>query len=273
MANPEHLKILNRGVKAWNKWLKDKPYITPDLSDADFTRADLRKYDLIRTNLAGAKLFMARLTGVVLCESYFGRANLRRANLSRANLIKANFFDADIMKANLSKADLGSAQFLCANMRGVNLGAANLTGADLCTVNLALTEVSKEYQIKQAQLEGKIEEISKHIRSLIDKPSTINIINAPQAKYLAIDGSTLNVQKTSNYYAYELRKAIEQEPKDSKSFAKVAKDEALGILDGALKDIAKEQVKKAAKIIIEMGKDLGPIIAKTAAYAFFSNMC
>jgi len=27
-----------------------------------------------------------------------------------------------------------------------------------------------------------------------------------------------------------------------------------------------------AKEIIELGRDLGPIIAKTAAYAFFSNM-
>ncbi len=136
----------------------------------------------------------------------------------------------------------------------------------------ALAEVGKEYQIKQAQLEGKLEEISKHIRNLIDRPNTINIINAPQAKYLAIDGSTLNVEETSNYYAYELQKVIEQETEKSESFAKVAKKTALDIIGGAIKDIAKGQVKEAAKEIIKLGKDLGPIIAKTAAYGFFKSI-
>ena len=31
-------------------------------------------------------------------------------------------------------------------------------------------------------------------------------------------------------------------------------------------------MKEVAKEIIELGRDLGPIIAKTAAYAFFKNM-
>jgi len=31
-------------------------------------------------------------------------------------------------------------------------------------------------------------------------------------------------------------------------------------------------VKEVAKEIIELGRDLGPIIAKTAAYAFFKSM-
>jgi hypothetical protein len=136
----------------------------------------------------------------------------------------------------------------------------------------ALSEVSKEYEIKQAQLEGKIEEIYKHIEKLIDKPNTINIINAPQAKYLAIDGSTLNVKETSHYYAYELRKAIKQEPEESESFTKVAKKTALDIIGEVIKDIAKGQVKEAAKQIVKLGKDLGPIIVKTAAYKFFNNI-
>ncbi|MFA5252095.1 MAG: pentapeptide repeat-containing protein [Phycisphaerae bacterium] len=138
----------------------------------------------------------------------------------------------------------------------------------------ALVKVSEEYQIKHAQLEGKIEEINRHIRNLIDRPNTINIINAPQAKYLAIDGSTLNVQETSNYYAFELHKAIEQEPEESESFAKVAKKTALDIIGGVMKEIAKGQVKEAAKQIIELGKDLGPLFLKMApaAYMFFKSM-
>ncbi len=35
----------------------------------------------------------------------------------------------------------------------------------------------------------------------------------------------------------------------------------------------KRYCKGAAKLIIELGKDLGPIIVKTAAYGFFRNIC
>jgi hypothetical protein len=34
MANEEHLKILKRGVKQWNKWRLENAAITPDLSGA-----------------------------------------------------------------------------------------------------------------------------------------------------------------------------------------------------------------------------------------------
>jgi len=69
-----------------------------------------------------------------------------------------------------------------------------------------------------------------------------------------------------------LQKAIAKEPEESKSFAKVAKKKALDIIGGVIEDIAKGQVKEAGKQIIELAKDLGPIIAKTAAYAFFKSM-
>ena len=32
MANPEHVKILERGVDGWNRWRKENPGIQPDLS-------------------------------------------------------------------------------------------------------------------------------------------------------------------------------------------------------------------------------------------------
>jgi len=69
-----------------------------------------------------------------------------------------------------------------------------------------------------------------------------------------------------------LQKDITLEPEESKSFAKIAKKTALDIIGEAIKDSAKGQVKEAAKQIIELGKDLGPIIAKTAAYTFFRDM-
>jgi uncharacterized protein YjbI with pentapeptide repeats len=84
MTNPDHLKILQQGVDAWNAWMKGNPDITPDLYEADLSGADLSgailfKANLIRANLKGANLTRANLT----------RANLTRANLTRANLMNS----------------------------------------------------------------------------------------------------------------------------------------------------------------------------------------
>jgi hypothetical protein len=42
MANEEHLKILEEGVAAWNRWREAHPEISPDLSGANLIRANLR---------------------------------------------------------------------------------------------------------------------------------------------------------------------------------------------------------------------------------------
>ena len=62
-------------------------------------------------------------------------------------------------------------------------------------------------------------------------------------------------------------------PKTNPTFRKVAKKAgALDIITGAAKEFARGQVKEAVKQIYELGKDLGPVIVQTAAYAFFRNM-
>ena len=54
----------------------------------------------------------------------------------------------------------------------------------------------------------------------------------------------------------------------------MAKKTALDIVGEALRDITKGQVKEAAKQIVELGKDLGPLFVKMApiAYKFFQSM-
>jgi uncharacterized protein YjbI with pentapeptide repeats len=49
MANPEHLKILDQGVAAWNKWRVENSRIFPDLEGAD-----LRGMNLSGANLTPA---------------------------------------------------------------------------------------------------------------------------------------------------------------------------------------------------------------------------
>jgi hypothetical protein len=46
MANPKHMKIIKKGVPAWNKWRKKNEGIEPDFFRADLRETDLRRADL-----------------------------------------------------------------------------------------------------------------------------------------------------------------------------------------------------------------------------------
>ncbi len=121
MANMEHLEILKRGVKAWNKWREENRDIMPDLSEADLRGADLRGAILIRADLSRAILIRADLS----------RADLRGANLIGADLRGAILRGADLSEAILSRADLSRAILIGAILSRADLSRANLRGANL----------------------------------------------------------------------------------------------------------------------------------------------
>jgi len=102
-------------------------------------------------------------------------------------------------------------------------------------------------------------------------PKEVKLINAGPRSIVATDGSAINIDQHVEYIT-NLRDAVAALREDSPTFAKVAKNTALDIIGGVLKDIAKGEVKKAAGQIIELGKELGPLILDTAAHAFFRNI-
>jgi uncharacterized protein YjbI with pentapeptide repeats len=106
MANEVQLKILGRGVRAWNEWRRANVEVSPDLSGANLSDADL----------SGANL---------------SDANLRETKLEHAHLSGANFIGADLLMAHLSWADLRRSILTRANLDGAFLNGARLNGADL----------------------------------------------------------------------------------------------------------------------------------------------
>lgn len=80
MANAEHLSILKKGVKAWNKWRDCRPTPMPDLE-----AADLGGRNLSYAHLQGAKLYGADLSLAELHSTDFTGADLRS--------VKFEFFD------------------------------------------------------------------------------------------------------------------------------------------------------------------------------------
>jgi uncharacterized protein YjbI with pentapeptide repeats len=124
MANPEHLKILKRGVEQWNRWRKENPDITPDLSMVNlcgemFIGADLRWADLSEADLSQANLSEADLS----------EADLRWADLGGADLGGVVLGEANLSEADLRKADLRRSELHRANLSGAHLSEADLTGA------------------------------------------------------------------------------------------------------------------------------------------------
>jgi uncharacterized protein YjbI with pentapeptide repeats len=115
MADPDHVKMLQQGVDAWNAW-RMQHRGTPDLSGANLGEA----------NLIGAGLY---------------GANISEATLTEATLTEADLYGADLRGADLRGADLRRAAFNWANLRGADLrGAvlthASLTDADISNANL-----------------------------------------------------------------------------------------------------------------------------------------
>jgi len=443
MANPEHLKILKQGVKAWNRWRNSKKGSYPDLSEADLSGLNLEGIDLNTSDLGGSSV-----ERTILSNADFGYSNLRNANLigskldrailadvklNEADLTEASLEDADLCDADLTDAKLVKTNLRRARLEGVTLCRANLSGASLFQANLkfsdlalgdltdidlrwvdcvlvnfekatlrnadlrfcnlvqsnltgtiltgaklygtardnwnitdveckyvywdeegkqrspkdrdlepgeferlyaalptieyifengmtpidplimdrvvqairekkpefdikidsinarglapsikftvqhenqkepALAEITKVYEVKLKQLESERDRYYQLLARALDAPKQVKLITAGPGAIVATDGSTINIQQHIQN-ALELQRAIADEPEESKSFAKVAKKTALDIIGEVIKDIAKGQVKEAAKEIIKLGKDLGPIIVKTAAYAFFRSM-
>ncbi len=81
MANQNLLKLLRDGVSAWNDWRANNPFVSLDLSEADFQRAMLKGADLSFAN--------------------FERSNLWQVDFSKANLSGAALGYADLTEATL----------------------------------------------------------------------------------------------------------------------------------------------------------------------------
>jgi uncharacterized protein YjbI with pentapeptide repeats len=127
MANQQHLKVLKRGLIAWNKWRKANPEVTPDLTDASLERIDLGGRSVLTSARSEANWSMGSYPiyhSVNLCGANLSRADLDSANLHSADLRGANLDGAILVGADLSDADLSDA-----TLRGAHLIAVNFTDA------------------------------------------------------------------------------------------------------------------------------------------------
>ena len=96
MPDDNQMKILMKGVQAWNEWRSSNPEIRPDLNEADLRRRNLSGANLADSNLHKADLCYSTLAGAILCG-----ADLRYANFIEVDLRGADLTSADLCKARL----------------------------------------------------------------------------------------------------------------------------------------------------------------------------
>lgn len=136
-SNPDHVKILNQGVEAWNKWRNENPEVKPDLRTANFVTADLFRINLTETNLNEADFSGANLNEADLSRATLSSARLHGTNLIRAVLKGASLQDVKLRGADLTGADLREAKFLESNLSRSSFRKANLRKANLNATNLS----------------------------------------------------------------------------------------------------------------------------------------
>lgn len=150
MANPEHLKIIKQGVKAWNEWREKNRFLRPDLSQVNLSKANLSNVNLEYANLSKANLSKTNLTEANLTYANLAEVNLTESILNGANLSYADLFLAKLTGAILTwtklyKVILNGANLTGANLRGANLEFANLRGAILIRTTLAQANFENVY--------------------------------------------------------------------------------------------------------------------------------
>lgn len=134
MANNESRDKLSEGADSWNQWRKQRPDITPDLSEAEFNLKNLSGVNLDRADLSRANFSRADLTNAT-----FRNAKLNRADFINAKLSGADFFGASLNNANLSGADLSEAKLSRAELFGANLTNVKLMNTDFDLAKIGAT--------------------------------------------------------------------------------------------------------------------------------------
>lgn len=119
MASSKHLKILNKGVSAWNAWRKAHPGGQPNLR-----KANLRDRDFRGANFNDTNLRRSSLEGANLDNATFRRADLRRADLTKATMRGADLSLACLVDTRMDEVTLDDCR-----VYGVSAWNVRLKGA------------------------------------------------------------------------------------------------------------------------------------------------
>src|ERR1700686_771851 len=113
MANPDHLRRLDEGPAAWNRWRIDEPWVRCDLDRADVSGRNLDLFDLRGIRIVGAKL-----DGTSLRES-----NLSNTRFESSSLVSTDFRGSYMEGTGLRACTAVHSDFRYSDMHGCHFHA------------------------------------------------------------------------------------------------------------------------------------------------------
>ncbi len=133
MANPEHLALIDQGVKAVNAFVRANEDVAIDLEGADLSGRDL----------AGVRLQSAKMAG----------ANLRGCNLRDARFNSTDLRDCDLRDADIRGASFHRADLTGADLRGAKIDAIGVGGQRFCIAPATFQQVRWDREDIERMLE------------------------------------------------------------------------------------------------------------------------
>ncbi|MBN1509171.1 MAG: pentapeptide repeat-containing protein [Sedimentisphaerales bacterium] len=273
-----------------------------DLSGADLQDADVRFSQLCRCNLTRARLTGAKLYATARDDWIVEGAECRYVFWDECGTIRSPR-DRDltpgefeqlyralptieyVFHSGLSPIDLVAMNRVVEVIQekyptfGLNVDSISLRGLTPSvrfTVLLdeyrkaALAAIKKEYETRVKRLRAERDKYWDAITRAMEAPKRIKLIAAAPGSIVGNDGATINITQHV-HHAVELQRVVSKQPQNSETFGKVAKHKVMDVIGGAIQDFAKGKVREAAAVIVDICKDLGPVIVNTAAYAFFKT--
>lgn len=129
MANSKHLAILKQGVEVWNKWKKENPKITIDLSNTKLNSLDLSEINLSYGNLSNTDCSNTKFRNSELWSVNFSHANLKNTDFSDATILGCDFRQSNLTNSHLFHANAFESDFSDANLDFANFSYGELSRA------------------------------------------------------------------------------------------------------------------------------------------------
>lgn len=137
MADPAHVKILEQGVNAWNKWRIDNPNINPNLVQIELENVNLQEINFVRTNLYGTKIINSKLDNSILSVSELMNASFIKSSLRRANLNFARLNNSNLDRVDFTDTDFSNVELDDSKLRSCNFSFTDFTKASLKRVEIS----------------------------------------------------------------------------------------------------------------------------------------
>lgn len=214
MANPEHVKILEKGVNDWNQWREMNPDIKPDLSNHDLRGKKLPSINFSKTNLREAELHEAKFNNADFTGADLSNAQCRWAVFTNAKLISVVAEGVQFNDATMNGADLSNGNFQNCNFQKCNLGSSkaqktNFTGCNFKQaklVNAILTRSQfHKADLSRAKMMSSVFKYSE-FKDTICKSSNLTTANLRFAKVRNTDFTSSNFTK-ADLYEVDFREA------------------------------------------------------------------